>query len=148
MCRSGWQHQFVLLYNVAEHTISWIINSFQSSFYLMWYRVITNYFSIHQCSVWCDVVVNNCCRTERVSIIIWTYYNACMFFVDVEPYKLTVLRHHWHCWLCSYCHNIISSGSPSVFHECTSNIYSVPVINPRCYLYQNITVVITSRDMH
>ena len=30
-------------------------------------------------------------------------------------------RHHWHCWLCSsYRHNITSSGSPPVFHECTS----------------------------
>ena len=26
----------------------------------------------------------------------------------------------WCCWLCSHCHNIISSGSPPVFFECTS----------------------------
>ena len=26
-------------------------------------------------------------------------------------------------WLCSYCHNTINSGSPPVFHECTSNYY-------------------------
>ena len=32
----------------------------------------------------------------------------------------TVLRHHWHCCICSYCHNIISSGSPPVFLECAS----------------------------
>ena len=25
-----------------------------------------------------------------------------MLFVDVEPY----CRHHKHCWLCSYCHNL------------------------------------------
>ena len=50
----------------------------------------------------------------------WTYYSACLLFVDIEPYRLTVLRHHWHCCICSYCHNIISSGSPPVFHECTS----------------------------
>ena len=49
----------------------------------------------------------------------WTYYSACMLFVDVEPYRLTVLRHHWHCCICIYCHNIISSGSPPVFFECT-----------------------------
>ena len=40
--------------------------------------------------------------------------------MDVKPYRLTVLRHHWHCFMCSYCHNIISSGSPPVLHECTS----------------------------
>ena len=27
----------------------------------------------------------------------WTYYSACVLFVDVESYRLTVLRHHWHC---------------------------------------------------
>ena len=32
----------------------------------------------------------------------------------------TVLGNHWHCCICSYCHNIISSGSPPVFLECTS----------------------------
>ena len=37
---------------------------------------------------------------------------AYVLFVDVEPYRLTAWGHHWHCWLCSYCHNIISSGSP------------------------------------
>ena len=36
----------------------------------------------------------------------------CVLFVDVEQCRLTMRRHHWHCWLCSYCHNIISSGSP------------------------------------
>ena len=44
----------------------------------------------------------------------WTYYSACMLFMDVEPYRLTVLRHHWHCCICSYCHNIISSGLPAL----------------------------------
>ena len=42
----------------------------------------------------------------------------------VEPYRLTLLRHHWHCCICSYSHNIISSGFPPVFLECTSNIYT------------------------
>ena len=37
-------------------------------------------------------------------------------------YRWTVLRHHWHCCIFSYCHNIISSGSPPVFNECTSTI--------------------------
>ena len=36
---------------------------------------------------------------------------------------LTVLRHHWHFCICSYCHNIISSGSSPVFLECTSPVY-------------------------
>ena len=45
-----------------------------------------------------------------------------MLFLDVEQYRLTVQRHHWHCWPCSYCHNTISSGSPPVFFECTSTI--------------------------
>ena len=26
-----------------------------------------------------------------------TYYSACVLFVDVELYRLTVLRHNWHC---------------------------------------------------
>ena len=30
---------------------------------------------------------------------------AYVLFVDVEPYRLTAWGHHWHCWLCSYCHN-------------------------------------------
>ena len=37
---------------------------------------------------------------------------AYVLFVDVEPYRLTARGHHWHCWLCSYCRNIISTGSP------------------------------------
>ena len=47
-----------------------------------------------------------------------------VLFVDVEPYRLTVLRHHRYCCIkiCSYYHNIISSGSPPVFHECTSSL--------------------------
>ena len=48
-----------------------------------------------------------------------TYYSACILFVDVELW-LTVLRHYWQCCICSYCHNIISLGSPPVFLECTS----------------------------
>ena len=37
----------------------------------------------------------------------WTYYSACVLFVDVEQYRLTVLRDTsvWHCCLCSYSHN-------------------------------------------
>ena len=41
-----------------------------------------------------------------------------------EPCRLTMLRYHWHCCTCSYCHNIISSGSPPVFLECTSDKYT------------------------
>ena len=46
---------------------------------------------------------------------------------NVEPFRLTVLRHHWHCCICrsSYYHNIISPGSPPVFLECTSNTYLI-----------------------
>ena len=29
----------------------------------------------------------------------------CVLFVDVEPYRLTVQKHHCHCWLCGYFHN-------------------------------------------
>ena len=47
-----------------------------------------------------------------------TYYCAYVSFVDVEPYRLTVWRHHWHCCICNYSH---SSGSIPVFLECTSN---------------------------
>ena len=37
----------------------------------------------------------------------WTYYNACVLFVDVEPYRLIVLRHHWHCCICTCsCHKM------------------------------------------
>ena len=39
-------------------------------------------------------------RSYRQRLI--TYYSACMLLV--EPYRLTVLRHHWHCCICSYCH--------------------------------------------
>ena len=53
--------------------------------------------------------------------------SACVSFVDVEQYRLTVLRHHWHC---SYCHNIISSGFPPVFHECTT--FYEPTCNGVC----------------
>ena len=35
-------------------------------------------------------------------------------FVVVDLYRLTMLIHHWHCCICSYCLNIISSGSPPV----------------------------------
>ena len=45
-----------------------------------------------------------------------------MLLVDVEPYRLTALTHHWYCWLRSYHHNIISSGLPPAVHECTSYI--------------------------
>ena len=46
---------------------------------------------------------------------------------NVEPFRLTVLRHHLHCCICrsSYYHNIISPGSPPVFLECTSDTYLI-----------------------
>ena len=49
-----------------------------------------------------------------------------------EPYRLTVQRHQWHCCICSYCLNIIGSGSPPVFHECTS--YSTAYVKIKRFL--------------
>ena len=68
-----------------------------------------------------------CCFVMFISTQVWhwTYYSACVLFVDVKKsYRLTVQRHHWHCWLCSYCHNIISSGLPPVFLECTGYTFT------------------------
>ena len=31
----------------------------------------------------------------------WIYYSACILSVDVELYRLTMLRHHWHCSICT-----------------------------------------------
>ena len=58
-------------------------------------------------AVW---IKNNRCtavlwRSYRQKLWHWTYYSACMLFVCVEPYRLTLWRHHWHCCICSYCHN-------------------------------------------
>ena len=46
------------------------------------------------------------------SAVLWRSYwhrhdtelttEPCVLFVEVEPYRLTVRRHHRHCWLCSY----------------------------------------------
>ena len=53
-----------------------------------------------------------CCFVTSISTKArhWTCYGACTLFVDVETFRLTVLRprlrHHWHCCICSYCHNI------------------------------------------
>ena len=39
----------------------------------------------------------------RTLISTWVrHWTTCMLFVDVEPYRLIMQRHHWHCWLCSY----------------------------------------------
>ena len=38
---------------------------------------------------------------------------------------LTVLTHHWHCCICSYCHNIISSDSPQYSLNALVNYASV-----------------------
>ena len=61
--------------------------------------------------LFCDVHIDNASTLKLLQclhVICW----------HIEPYRLAVRRHH--CLLCSYCHNKISSGSPPVFHECTS----------------------------
>ena len=68
----------------------------------------------------------HCCFVTFVSTKArhWTYmyYSVCVLFVYVELYRSTMQRHHWHKLLaiCSYCHNMISSGLTPVFLECTS----------------------------
>ena len=79
-------------------------------------------------SKWWLMSLLYCCFVTFISTKVrhWIYYSACVLFVDVGPYKLTVLRHHWHFCICSYCHNnIISSGLPPVFLECTSIVSTV-----------------------
>ena len=82
------------------------------------------YVNQKQPMAYCTAVL--CCSVILTKARHWTYYSACVLFVDVEPYRPTVLRHHsahWHCCMCSYCHNISSSGSSPVFLECTSGMY-------------------------
>ena len=42
--------------------------------------------------------------------------------------------HQWHCCICSSCHNIISTGSPPVFHECTS--YAIAFVEIKRFLHE------------
>ena len=69
------------------------------------------------------------------SVILWTrlYYSTCVLFVDVELYRLTVQRQHWHCWLCSYCHHTISSGSPPSL--CSLNALVFAILLFTLYMY-------------
>ena len=46
----------------------------------------------------------------------WTCYSTCVLIICGCRAIQTVQRHHWHCWLCSYCHNIISLGSPLSYY--------------------------------
>ena len=45
--------------------------------------------------LFCDICID---KSMRLNLL------QCLCFVCgcVEPYRLTVQRHHWHCWLCSY----------------------------------------------
>ena len=89
--------------------------------------------SVLYCCLWCSYWQS--CETELTKV------PACYVFVDVhvEPYRLKVLRHHWHCCICSYCHNLVSSGSPPVFHEHTSitvfayHIWVMCHVRPKMY---------------
>ena len=54
---------------------------------------------------YCTAVLWRSCRRRRDTELT----TVPVSFVDVELYRLTVLRHHWHCCICSYSHNIISS---------------------------------------
>ena len=38
-------------------------------------------------------------------------YSACVLFVDVDLYRLTVRRQHGHYCICSYCHNTMKCTS-------------------------------------
>ena len=69
------------------------------------------------------------------------------FFVDVEPYRLTVQRHQWHCWPCIYCHNIISSGSPPVVLECASYYLCMMCIIYIIYWGFDWASVVTAADI-
>ena len=83
-----------------------------------WYKQIS---LLRQCmELWLPGIMPTClCESKRLMSLLyccfvtfmltkarhWTYYSACVSFVDVESYRLTVLRHHWHCCVCSYSHN-------------------------------------------
>ena len=92
----------------------------------------------------------------QTTLILLRCWPVC-YFVDVEPYRLTVRRYHWHCWPCSYCYmNIISSGLPPVFHECTRNIIKVRhnynnlsqfvYVHANQYMYRNLLTQKFSRS--
>ena len=52
--------------------------------------------------------------------------NQCL---NVEPYRPTVTvwrHHHWHCWLCSYCHNIASAMHLAFYKSSIPRVYSIP----------------------
>ena len=53
------------------------------------------------------------------------------------------ISYHWHCCICSYYHNIISSGSPPVFLECTSLL----LFKPNTHLFVFFVVTINLTDL-
>ena len=71
-----------------------------------------------------------CCFVTFTYIDIGVTMNLPQCLHVAEPPTVWRVDSHWHCWLCSYSHDIISSGlplgSPPVFLECTSIINKSP----------------------
>ena len=59
--------------------------------------------SLYTVLLFCDVHVD-----KGATLNLLQKNSARVSFVDVESYRLTMLRHHWHWCVCSYSHNIIT----------------------------------------
>ena len=69
------------------------------------------------------------------------FSSACVF-VNVEPYRPTVMvrrHHHWHCWLCSYCHNLAPAMDLAFHNSSILRVNSIPrsafYILPRLHVH-------------
>ena len=88
-----------------------------------------------------SVLLFNDVRIDSGGTLNFSSAAAC---VNVEPYRPTVTvwrHHHWHCWLCSYCHNNSFSYAPSflqVIHSTSPFHESIPWVHSTGPFHESI----------
>ena len=114
---------FIMVYLIGASPTLIIITAIYVSIYVC--IITTDELTVHV-KLFCDIHIDTKARHRA-------YYSACRMrvinFVDVESYRLTVLRHHWHCCVCSYCHNIITRSQYSM----NALVIHCFLIKTRCY---------------
>ena len=116
-----------------------------------WRQVGINRFSLlrqWRCSCMCLYELE---MTDGLSLLL--FYDVCIdsiatlnfssayVFVNVEPYRPTVTvrrHHHWHCWLCGYCHNIALAMHLAFYKS------SIPRVHSTCPFHSTFRVLHTT----